>query len=153
MNQTTPPTDLLTPAERALADEVNASLRAAAQLSAILNPETMFSRPAVVEERTTGPTPGDVELTAGEWIALLGLRAAQARKRNLPELAKEADDLAWFIGEQEDAIERLSKRATQLAAEKCQAQDWIANLRQTNELYSARIAEQNARLAELEGGK
>jgi hypothetical protein len=69
------------------------------------------------------------------------------------DLRMVCDRLEALIGIEAE-LARAVKQVQDLAAEKRQAQDWIANLRRTNELYAQRIAEQNALLAQFaENGK
>lgn len=93
------------------------------------------------------PTWSDI-YTPDELSDALGRHSTRIARLGVYDVATDLGLAAQAIDEQEAQIERLSKQIQQLAAEKVVAQNWIANLRQTNELYAATIAEQNAKLAE-----
>jgi type IV secretory pathway VirJ component len=98
------------------------------------------------------PSIGDL-YTDAELCAMADLHAARLAKRGMYDIATDIGLLRDALSERSEEcatlvedLERMSKLVHTLAAEKRQAQEWIANLRQTNELYSARISF-------LEGGK
>jgi hypothetical protein len=124
-------------------------------VTAVVNPETIFTGGPDGPIREPGddvPHRSDV-YSDEELCAMADLNAARLRKRGLYEVAADVGLLRDALSERCEEVaelvadlERMNKQVQLLAAEKRQAQEWIANLRKSNELYSARISF-------LEGGK
>jgi hypothetical protein len=108
------------------------------------------SHRAVRDSEPDGPIrePGDdVHVRSND--ELFEALTERAGRSGTTDLACLLLDAANRIDDLDHDVKVLRKAVGNLAGEKMQAQNWIANLRQTNELYGRTIAEQNAQLAAL----